>query len=577
MMTMHAPPLAAPPPPPAHASAASSMDLVLKSSCEGCGSTKGLYGSNCKHVTLCFSCGKAMAAARSKCYACGSVISRLIRVGVPLLIFSLCRGSDCLPSVEYKVGVRSTQKLYSMGRFATGLPSFSKKKCTENKWSLHQEGFQGFQLTESLRDETGQHQYRGQIEGAQSTAYYILMMHGNGKEFVAVPTGSWYNFNKIAQYKQLTLEEAKSERVEDEVGNSAVFAPKQKDVPKEIQSDNISSKAAPSGSSRGISSASKSGKSKRKHGSDNAKTTNGASVKKAKTDNVSKPWSVLDEPASNARNRVPSNSSAPSFSNSGSTSTVCFDIEDEIRTVMVQIAPVTTKDLVTKFKSRLQSKEDVIFFARQSRVKFVKVQAHQLRFKDGLPTFFFLDFPGWGEINTEDVFVGEILHGFAKFFEEEMRREQVVSPQIRRPRVYNFNKIAQYKQLTLEEAEDKMRNRRKTADGYERWMMKAEANGGVAFGAVEKTEIERGEVADGNRRRKRKGDSGEDAAEKGEEDGGEEEMNLSSSIVKRGKAKNDIKKTTHEVRISSLKRHEDAWGNNVPILMLIKGGNGSRE
>ncbi|KAK1296194.1 Transcription initiation factor IIF subunit alpha [Acorus calamus] len=480
MMTMHVPPLAAPPPPPpAHASAAQSMDLVLKSSCEGCGSMKGLYGSNCKHVTLCFSCGKAMAAARSKCYACGSVISRLTR-----------------------------------------------GKLKNNPWILE--------------DETGQHQYKGQIEGAQSTAYYILMMHGNGKEFVAVPTGSWYNFNKIAQYKQLTLEEAEDkmrnrrkmadgyekwmmkaaangaaafgavektkiergevtdgkrcrkgkgdsgedaaekgeedageeemsksklgmskksidddenpadyfdlddddiekgddwehvetftdddeavsndplecldlvyeptpfrikddaedeehvedggakltaagkelkkllkragglneldtekekEDVEDEVGNSAVLAPKQKDVPKEIQSDNISSKAAPSGSSSGISSASKLGKSKRKHGSDNAKTTNGASVKKVKTDNDSKPWSVLDEPASNARTRVSSNSSAPSFSNSGSTSTVCFDIEDELRTVMVQIAPVTAKDLVAKFKSRLQSKEENI-------------------------------------------------------------------------------------------------------------------------------------------------------------------------------------------------------------------------
>ncbi|KAK1306728.1 Transcription initiation factor IIF subunit alpha [Acorus calamus] len=490
------------------------MDLVLKRSCEGCGSTKGLYGSNCKHVTLCFSCGKAMAAARSKCYACGSVISRLIRVGVPLLIFSLRGGSDCLLSVEYKVRVRSTQKLFQWGDSPRVCQVFQRRNAQRTSGLSTKKASKGGKLKNKpwiLEDETGQHQYRGQIEGAQSTAYYILMMHGNGKEFVAVPTGSWYNFNKIAQYKQLTLEEAEDkmrnrrktadgyerwmmkaeangaaafgavektkiersevadgnqrrkgkgdsgedaaekgeedggeeemsddwehvetftdddeaasndplecldlvyeptpfrikddaedeehvedggakltaagkelkkllrragglneldtekeeEAVEDEVGNSAVLAPKQKDVPKEIQSDNISSKEAPSGSSRGISSVSKSGKSKRKHGSDNAKTTNGASVKKAKTDNDSKPWSVLDEPASNARNRVSSNSSAPSFSNSGSTSTVCFDIEDEIRTVMVQIAPVTAKDLVAKFKSRLQSKEDKAAF-----------------------------------------------------------------------------------------------------------------------------------------------------------------------------------------------------------------------
>lgn len=42
---------------------------------------------------------------------------------------------------------------------------------------------------------------------------------------------------------------------------------------------------------------------------------------------------------------------------------------------------------------------------------------------------------------------------------------------------YNFNKVAHYKQLTLEEAEEQMKNRRKTADGYQRWMMKASTAG----------------------------------------------------------------------------------------------------
>ncbi|XP_073061529.1 transcription initiation factor IIF subunit alpha-like isoform X2 [Primulina eburnea] len=51
-----------------------------------------------------------------------------------------------------------------------------------------------------------------------------------------------------------------------------------------------------------------------------------------------------------------------------------------------------------------------------------------------------------------------------------------------------FNKVVQYKQLALEEAEEKMKNRRKTADGYERWMMKAANNGPAAFGEVAKVD-----------------------------------------------------------------------------------------
>ncbi|XP_062161501.1 transcription initiation factor IIF subunit alpha [Alnus glutinosa] len=175
-----------------------SFDLMLKSSCSGCGSTSDLYGSNCKHMTLCLTCGKTMAENRGKCYDCGATVNRLIR--------------------EYNVRASSgSDKNYFIGRFVTGLPNFSKKKSAENKWSLHKEGLQGRQLTDALRekyknkpwlleDETGQSQYQGHLEGAQSATYYLLMMQG--KEFVAIPAGSWYNFNKVAQYKQLTLEEA---------------------------------------------------------------------------------------------------------------------------------------------------------------------------------------------------------------------------------------------------------------------------------------------------------------------------------------------------------------------------------
>ncbi|XP_058070786.1 transcription initiation factor IIF subunit alpha [Magnolia sinica] len=175
-----------------------SFDLFLKPSCGGCGSTTDLYGSSCKHMTLCLSCGKTMAKSHTKCYECGVPISRLIR--------------------EYTVRASgSTDKTFYIGRFITGLPNFSKKKNAENKWSLQKDGLQGRQMTDALRekyknkpwlleDETGQYQYQGQLEGSQSANYYLLMMQG--KEFVAIPAGSWYNFNKVAQYKQLTLEEA---------------------------------------------------------------------------------------------------------------------------------------------------------------------------------------------------------------------------------------------------------------------------------------------------------------------------------------------------------------------------------
>ncbi|KAK4439414.1 Transcription initiation factor IIF subunit alpha [Sesamum alatum] len=173
-----------------------SIDLILKPSCSGCGSTAELYGSKCKHLTLCVSCGKTMAENRAKCYECGAPITHLIR--------------------EYNVrACSSSDKNYFIGRFATGIPNFKKKN--ENKWSLQKEGLQGRQVTDTLRekyknkpwlleDETGQFQYHGQLEGSQSATYYLLMLQG--KEFVAIPAGSWYNFNKVAQYKQLTLEEA---------------------------------------------------------------------------------------------------------------------------------------------------------------------------------------------------------------------------------------------------------------------------------------------------------------------------------------------------------------------------------
>lgn len=68
-----------------------STDLQLKSSCSGCGSTTDLYGSNCKHMTLCLGCGKTMAAKRAKCVDCGATLTRLIRVRFLFLPLSLLR------------------------------------------------------------------------------------------------------------------------------------------------------------------------------------------------------------------------------------------------------------------------------------------------------------------------------------------------------------------------------------------------------------------------------------------------------------------------------------------------------
>ncbi|KAL1810189.1 hypothetical protein ACET3Z_027179 [Daucus carota] len=174
-----------------------SGDLVLNSVCCVCKTMAELYGSNCKHLTLCVSCGRSKAEKGAKCTECGAPITRLIR--------------------EYNVrACSSTDKNYFIGRFVSGLPNFSKKKNSE-KWSIQKEGVQGRQLSDALKekyknrpwlleDETGQFQYHGVLEGAPSATYYLLMLQG--KEFVAIPAGSWYNFNKVAQYKQLTLEEA---------------------------------------------------------------------------------------------------------------------------------------------------------------------------------------------------------------------------------------------------------------------------------------------------------------------------------------------------------------------------------
>ncbi|TKV97064.1 hypothetical protein SEVIR_9G471300v4 [Setaria viridis] len=177
---------------------AAAADLVLKAACERCGAAKDLYGTSCRHTTLCTDCGRAVARARGRCAVCAAPVTRLIR--------------------EYDVRLdTSAEKASFIGRFSTGLPPLSKRSSGGNRWSLRKEVPQGRQLTGNMRekyysrmpwileDETGEHQYQGQTEDPQAT-YYSLTL--KGKDITAVPVGSWYNFGKVAQYKQLTLEEA---------------------------------------------------------------------------------------------------------------------------------------------------------------------------------------------------------------------------------------------------------------------------------------------------------------------------------------------------------------------------------
>lgn len=175
-------------------------ELVLKPCCASCGATSDLYGSACRHMTLCPTCGKTMAESATPCPDCGAPLTRLVR--------------------EFNVKAHSLNKPHFVGRFLQGLPSFSKKKSNDLKWTMQREGLQGRQLTDALRekykgkpwlldDDQGQQSFQGTLEGGQQAAYYLLMMHG--KDFLAMPAGAWYNFHKVANYKQLTLEEAEEQ------------------------------------------------------------------------------------------------------------------------------------------------------------------------------------------------------------------------------------------------------------------------------------------------------------------------------------------------------------------------------
>lgn len=151
--------------------------------------------------------------------------------------------------------------------------------------------------------------------------------------------------------------------------------------------------------------------------------------------------------------------------------------------------------------------------------------------------------------------------------------------------------MAQYKQLTLEEAEEKMKNRKKTADGYERWMMKAASNGPAAFGEVEKFDDKESVGTSGRGRRKAAGDENEgNASDRGEEDEEEEAQRKNRlGLNKKGGGDDDdeegarggdhdlddddiekgylfpLKKKKHFFRSSALPRHCHLYSTSLAI------------
>ncbi|KAI5081084.1 hypothetical protein GOP47_0004267 [Adiantum capillus-veneris] len=86
---------------------------------------------------------------------------------------------------------------------------------------------------------------------------------------------------------------------------------------------------------------------------------------------------------------------------------------------------------------------------------------------------------------------------------------------------YKFHKVTDYKRLTLEEAEEKMQNRRKTEDGYPRWLMKAANAGATAFDEAENLTL--GSGRGGFTLRVCDDDDDLASSDKGEEDADEEE------------------------------------------------------
>ncbi|KAE9452643.1 hypothetical protein C3L33_15455, partial [Rhododendron williamsianum] len=177
--------------------------------------------------------------------------------------------------------------------------------------------------------------------------------------------------------------------VQMEDDTSPVLAPKQKDAPKEEPSYNSPLKQTSSGSARGTPTTSKS-KGKRKTNGDDVKASNKVAppkkqrqkmyifalietclmyqeVKPSKEIALTSESSVrcmLTKVAAPSSSKTTSTASSSNASKITSTASCAGPFtEHEIRAVLMQKTPVTTRDLVGKFKSRLKRKEVSVGFS----------------------------------------------------------------------------------------------------------------------------------------------------------------------------------------------------------------------
>ncbi|KAA0066237.1 transcription initiation factor IIF subunit alpha [Cucumis melo var. makuwa] len=144
--------------------------------------------------------------------------------------------------------------------------------------------------------------------------------------------------------------------VDEDTGGTPVLPSKQKDTVKEEAAANSPSKPTPSGSAKGTPSTAKTAKGKRKNGEDVKPSS--APPKKMKTETELKPTDEgVPTSKSTASKGAPASVKTEPSSHSGPVT------EEEIRAVLRQRTPVTTQDLVAKFKARLRTPEDKNAFA----------------------------------------------------------------------------------------------------------------------------------------------------------------------------------------------------------------------
>ena len=177
-------------------------------------------------------------------------------------------------------------------------------------------------------------------------------------------------------------------QVDEDTGGTPVLPSKQKDTVKEEAAANSPSKPTPSGSAKGTPSTAKTAKGKRKNGEDVKPSS--APPKKMKTETVCHAisWFKLQKSTSICIRRIMQLSNSLLYTNNfwniqeskatdegvptskstaskGAPASVKTEpsshsgpvTEEEIRAVLRQRTPVTTQDLVAKFKARLRTPE----------------------------------------------------------------------------------------------------------------------------------------------------------------------------------------------------------------------------